>query len=385
MQSNDKTSRATIDWPVSLFLIITPALAIASLVAFCLYWQVTWQLVTLFLFFSFASSVSITAGYHRLLAHRAYKARGWLKNLFLFFGAGAFQGSALKWSADHRNHHRHVDTGHDPYNIKRGFVFAHIGWLFYKMTLTAEMVGDLQKDRWIVWQHRYYLPVAIFSGFLFPMLIMALWSDLGFWHGLWGGFVFGAVTRIVFVHHSTFFINSLCHMWGKQPYNEDNSARDNFVMALLTNGEGYHNFHHRFQFDYRNGVRWYQWDPTKWLINLLVVFRQVHSLQRVSHAQILVAKMALKRKSVKITSPALSERLDLLRSKVEAAQERLKELSREYQALKHNLRRQSRAHLIQLKADLKIAKIEFDKTYKQWNLCLRAAPRVEFVAARLQG
>ena len=382
MQTDNKTSR--IDWPVALFLIITPAVAIASLIAFCLYWEVTWELVVLFACLSFASSVSITAGYHRLLAHRAYQARGWLKNLFLFFGAGAFQGSALKWVADHRIHHRHVDTGRDPYNIKRGFVFAHIGWLFYEMKLATEMVGDLQKDRWIAWQHRYYLPVAIFSGFLFPMLVMALWSELGFWHGLCGGFVFGAVTRIVFVHHCTFFINSLCHMWGKQPYNEDNSARDNFVLALLTNGEGYHNFHHRFQFDYRNGVRWYQWDPTKWCIGVLALFGQTYSLRRVPRPQILVAMMALKRKSIEITSPALSERLDLLRGKVEAAQERLKELSREYQALKHNLRHQSRVRLLQLKADLKIAKIEFDKTYQQWNLCLRAA-RIGGLAAQPQG
>ncbi len=374
MLSGDKTSR--IDWPVALFLLITPALALVALVAFCLYWEVTWQLVVLFVFFSFASSVSITAGYHRLLAHRAFRARGWLKNLFLFFGAGAFQGSALKWAADHRIHHRHVDTGRDPYNIKRGFVFAHIGWLFYQMTLATEMVGDLQKDRWIVWQHRYYIPVAIFSGFLFPMLIMALWSDLGVWHGLSGGFVFGAVTRIVFVHHSTFFINSLCHMWGTQPYNENNSARDNFVMALLTNGEGYHNFHHCFQFDYRNGVRWYQWDPTKWLIGLLALFGQAYSLRRVPRPQILVAKMALKRKSVKVTSPALSERLDQLRGKVELAQERLKELSREYRTLRRSLHHQSRARLVQLRADLKIAKIEFNKTYQQWHLCLRAAHAV---------
>lgn len=369
----DQGKGSSIDWPVALFLFITPLIAVASLIVYFLIWPLTWQLVVLFVFFSFASSVSITAGYHRLLAHRAYKARGWLKNAFLFFGAGAFQGSALKWAADHRLHHRHVDTERDPYNIKRGFVFAHIAWLFYQMTLATDMVRDLQKDRWIMWQHRYFVPLAIFSGFLFPMLVMALWSDIGFWHGLCGGFVFGAVSRIVFVHHCTFFINSLCHMWGKQPYNEDNTARDNFMLALFTNGEGYHNFHHRFQFDYRNGVRWYQWDPTKWCIGILALCRQTYSLQRVTRAQILVARMALKRKHAGIISPAISERLEVLRSKVEAAQERLKELSREYQALKRNLHRQSRAHLVQLKADLKIAKIEFDKTYKQWHLCLRAA------------
>ena len=309
----DQDKGSSIDWPVTLFLFLTPLAAVVSLIVYFLIWPLTWQLVVLFVFFSFASSVSITAGYHRLLAHRAYKSRGWLKNVFLFFGAGAFQGSALKWAADHRLHHRHVDTDRDPYNIKRGFVFAHISWLFYKMTLAEDMVRDLQKDRWIMWQHRNFVPLAIFSGFLFPSLVMALWSDMGFWHGLCGGFVFGAVCRIVFVHHCTFFINSLCHMWGKQPYNENNTARDNnFVMALLTNGEGYHNFHHRFQFDYRNGVRWYQWDPTKWCISLLALCKQTYGLQRVTRAQILVAKMPLKRKHAGIISPAISERLEVL-------------------------------------------------------------------------
>lgn len=382
MQSNHKPTRSAIDWPVSLFLVITPAVAVITLVVWCLYFPITWKLMLLFVLFSFASSVSITAGYHRLLAHRAYRAKGWVKNLFLFFGAGAFQGSALKWAADHRIHHRHVDTERDPYNIKRGFVFAHISWLFYKMELAKGMVGDLLKDRWIVLQDRYYVPIAIFSGFLLPMFVAALWCDLGFWTGMCGGFVFGAVTRIVFVHHCTFFINSLCHMWGKQPYNEDNSARDNFVLAMLTNGEGYHNFHHRFQFDYRNGVRWYQWDPTKWFIGMLALCGQTYDLQRVTRAQILVAKMALKRSRLKVTSPVASERLDLFRRKVEVAQERLKELSREYQALQRSFCRQSRARLIQLKADLKVAKIEFDKTYKQWNLYLRAA-RIELAAAQV--
>ena len=363
-------AKKQIDWPVTLFLFITPLVAVVAPVIYFMYLPFTWDLVALFVFFAFASSVSITAGYHRFLAHRAYKVRGWLKNVFLFFGAGAFQGSALKWVADHRTHHRHVDTDRDPYNIKRGFVFAHISWLFYRMSLAADMVKDLQRDRWIVWQDRYYVPIAIFSGFLFPMLVAATWGNA------FGGLVFGAIVRIVFVHHCTFFINSLCHMWGKQPYNDNNSAKDNFVLALFTNGEGYHNFHHKFQFDYRNGVRWYQWDPTKWFILILSLFRQAHDLQRVTRSQIMIAKMTMKHERLTLVNPTISAKLDLFKQKVEAAHMKLKNLSREYQLLKNNIRQQSREKLIQLKADLKIAKIELDKTCQQWNLCLRAARAV---------
>ena len=362
-----------IDWPVTLFLAITPAVSLLSVVLYLVFFPLLWEIVALFVFFSFASSVSITAGYHRLLAHRAFKAKGWLKNIFLFFGAGAFQGPALKWVADHRAHHRYVDSDRDPYNIKRGFVFAHIAWLFYQMPFAEEMVSDLRKDRWIMWQYRYFVPLAIFSGFLLPMIVACLIGSQGFWLNLYGGFVFGAVARIVFVHHCTFFINSLCHMWGKRPYNDNNSARDNFVLALLTNGEGYHNFHHKFQFDYRNGVRWYQWDPTKWLISVLSVIRQTYDLQRVARSQIMVAKMHSMRSRLKSESPAIAAKLDVFRDKVEVAQLRLRQLNKEYQQLKTSIQRQSKARLAQLRAELKVAKIEFDKTYKQWLLYLQVA------------
>lgn len=165
-------------------------------------------------------------------------------------------------------------------------------------------------------------------------------------------------------------------MWGKQPYNDNNSAKDNFVLALFTNGEGYHNFHHKFQFDYRNGVRWYQWDPTKWFILILSLFRQAHDLQRVTRSQIMIAKMTMKHERLTLVNPTISAKLDLFKQKVEAAHMKLKNLSREYQLLKNNIRQQSREKLIQLKADLKIAKIELDKTCQQWNLCLRAARAV---------
>ena len=117
----------------------------------------------------------------------------------------------------------------------------------------------------LAFQHRFYLPLALATNFGIPLL--AGWA-IG---DVWGTFILAGVLRLVVSHHVTFFINSLAHMWGSRPYTEENTARDNPVLAFFTYGEGYHNYHHIFAHDYRNGVRWWQWDPTKWLIAGLAV------------------------------------------------------------------------------------------------------------------
>ncbi|MDE3269386.1 MAG: fatty acid desaturase [Pseudomonadota bacterium] len=368
---NNTTTNKSLDLPVTLFLLITPVVAIVAPIVYLLYYPLTWDLVLLFVGFSFLSSVSITAGYHRLLSHRSYKANGWLKNLFLFFGGGTFQSSALEWVADHRMHHRFVDTPRDPYNIKQGFMHAHISWLFHRCERDFSVVPDLLKDRWIMWQRRYFLPLAIFSGFIFPALIALIIGQQHWLVNILAGLIFGGVVRIVFVHHCTFFVNSICHMWGSRPYSEECTARDNPFIAFLTNGEGYHNFHHRFQYDYRNGTRWYHYDPTKWLISFMALLRQTSDLRRVPHSQIVMAKLALKQSSIAFKDPLISKKLDTLRSKAEQAHSHLKALSNEYQALKKTIR--SRYQLLKLKADLQVAKIEFDKCCKQWSKYLIVA------------
>ena len=123
---------------------------------------------------------------------------------------------------------------------------------------------DLQRDALVMWQHRHYLPLALTMNFGLPLLLR-----LGERRRSSEMLLLVGVLRLVVSHHVTFLINSLAHMWGSQPYSDDNTARDNGVVALLTYGEGYHNFHHMFAHDYRNGVRWWQWDPSKWFINAM--------------------------------------------------------------------------------------------------------------------
>lgn len=218
----------------------------------------------------------MTAGYHRLFTHRSYECHPVVQAFYLFFGALALQNSALAWGSDHRVHHRYVDRDWDPYNIQRGALWAHILWVFYKdpPNRTFDDVPDLKKNPLVRWQHRYAAWIGIVGGLGIPTAIgWAMGSPLG--GLLWGGFA-----RIVVVHHTTFFVNSIAHLYGSRPYSEASSARDNAWVALLTNGEGYHNFHHRFPADFRNGIRWYQWDPSKWWIRGLEITGLARRLRR---------------------------------------------------------------------------------------------------------
>lgn len=244
------------------------------------------SLFWLIFLFLIATSISISAGYHRLFSHRAYKAHPIVQLFFLFFGAGAFQQSAIRWSSQHRNHHRFVATDLDPYSIGKGFFYSHIGWLlFWDHTFNFDNVRDLRKNPLLAHQNDHYYLWALASGVALPLLI-------GFSQGqLLGAFIFCVCTRLVMVHHATFCVNSVCHAFGKEPYDIQSTAKDNWIVALFTNGEGHHNYHHRFQNDYRNGVSWYHWDLTKWLIALLSMVGLASGLYRKSKFEIMEARL----------------------------------------------------------------------------------------------
>jgi stearoyl-CoA desaturase (delta-9 desaturase) len=185
---------------------------------------------------------------------------------FAIFGAMAAQNSILWWSSSHRVHHKYADRDWDPYNIRRGFWWAHILWIFYRNEERDDTFAnspDLLANPIVMWQHRWHKVIMVVGGFGLPALIGAAFGDpvAGL---LWGGF-----TRVMVIHHTTFFVNSLAHTLGKPAFNAEASARDNWLVALATLGEGYHSFHHRFPADFRNGIRWYHWDPAKWFIGAL--------------------------------------------------------------------------------------------------------------------
>lgn len=234
-----------------------------------------------------AVGLSICAGYHRFFSHKSYEATRPVQLFYAIFGAMAAQNSILWWSSSHRTHHQYVDRDWDPYSIKRGFWWAHILWIFHKHD-APDVEGnapDLLANPIVRWQARWYKALVIVGGFGLPTLIGALFGDpiAGL---LWGGFL-----RLVVVHHTTFFVNSLAHYIGKPRYNAEVSARDNWAVALLTLGEGYHSFHHRFPTDFRNGIRWFHWDPAKWFIGALRGLRLASELRSTPAPQVEQARM----------------------------------------------------------------------------------------------
>jgi len=278
-----------VNWVASSFLIVTFLTAVVGTPLYLIRFGFDPFLIGLFLIYFMLTGLSITLGYHRLFAHRSFAATWPVRFMTLVFGACAFEDSALDWASDHRDHHKHTDTDDDPYDISKGFFWAHMGWIFFKLyPRQMNNVADLQKDPLVMWQHKYHRLVAVLVGFVLPALIGFVWNG---WVGALGGFLIAGVTRVVAVQHCTFLINSLCHTMGDRPYSTRTSARDSWLMALFTFGEGYHNYHHSFQHDYRNGVKKWQFDPTKWTIWCLSRLGLVSDLRRAAPEKVLLAEL----------------------------------------------------------------------------------------------
>ena len=269
-----------INWITSSFLIGTLVLALTGVPLYLYHFGLDWFQAGLFFVMFFACGFSVSLGYHRLFSHIAFRASRPIQLLTLIFGAGAFENSVLMWASEHRRHHKHVDDDDDPYCISKGFFHAHIGWLLFKLHPDPpfDNVADLQRDKLVCWQHRHVQTIAVVVSFILPTILGFLWNG---WRGALGAFLIGGVARVVALQHCTFLINSACHTIGRQPYSIKCSARDSLFLAFFTFGEGYHNYHHEFQHDYRNGVKPWQVDPTKWIIWSLSKLRLTRDLRRV--------------------------------------------------------------------------------------------------------
>ena len=248
------------DIKITIALTIIPILGIFGTLLYVINNGVVWQEPLLLIVFWIITGLSITIGYHRLFCHRSFTAHPILEWLLAFSGAAALENSILKWCSDHRQHHKYLDTDQDPYSITKGFFHAHIGWILENNPSPIINVNDLQSKTAIRFQCKYYFPLFVVFGIALPIALGFLWGrPLGalFW---------GVFLRITLVHHFTYSINSLSHYIGKKPYNHKCTSRDSWYLAFLTFGEGFHNYHHKFQWDYRNGIRWFHYDPSKWTI-----------------------------------------------------------------------------------------------------------------------
>ncbi|XP_033329806.1 acyl-CoA Delta-9 desaturase [Megalopta genalis] len=198
------------------------------------------------------SAVGVTGGAHRLWAHRAYKAKWPLRVILMILQTIAFQNHIYEWARDHRVHHKFTDTDADPHNAQRGFFFSHIGWLMLrkhpdviKKGATIDM-SDLEQDPVVVWQRRLYIILMPLFSFIIPT-----WIPIYFWKEAPLTAWYATVWRYTFTLNGTWLVNSAAHIWGMKPYDKTIGPTENRAVALIAIGEGWHNYHHVFPWDYK--------------------------------------------------------------------------------------------------------------------------------------
>lgn len=347
-RNSEAFEQAPINWVPAIVLLSTLFLAIAIVP-----WYLWTHSVGMGIWVAFAilmawTGLSITAGYHRLWSHKSYEAHPVVKYILLLGATLAVESSVFDWCSGHRSHHRHVDDEYDdPYSSRRGFWFSHIGWMLRKYPsgqYDYKNIPDLKKDKLLALQHKYYGFWVIATNVVVLAMIGWITGDM------LGTFLIAGLLRLVLTHHFTFFINSLCHMFGTRPYTDENTARDNGLLAIVTWGEGYHNYHHYFQYDYRNGVKWWQYDPTKWIIGLLAKVGLASNLKRVDDLTIKHAELTMqfKRAQERIATggePSLDERLAAFKERISAEYDEFTKTVEEWHALKAKAIELKRAEL----------------------------------------
>lgn len=347
-RNSEAFEQAPINWVPAIVLLSTLFLAIAIVP-----WYLWTHGVGMGVWVAFAilmawTGLSITAGYHRLWSHKSYEAHPVVKYILLLGATLAVESSVFDWCSGHRSHHRHIDDEYDdPYSSRRGFWFSHMGWMLRKYPsgqYDYKNIPDLKKDKLLALQHKYYGFWVIATNVVVLAMIGWITGDM------LGTFLIAGLLRLVLTHHFTFFINSLCHMFGTRPYTDENTARDNGLLAIVTWGEGYHNYHHYFQYDYRNGVKWWQYDPTKWIIGLLAKVGLASNLKRVDDLTIKHAELTMqfKRAQERIATggePSLDERLAAFKERISAEYDEFTKTVEEWQALKAKAIELKRAEL----------------------------------------
>ena len=321
---------APINWAVTAVLGLTFLVAITVVPWYGIVHGFSGWAWAFFGIFTVLNGIGIGSGYHRLWSHRTYDASPALKWFLAVVGGMSLQNSIIVWSARHRIHHREVDDNDkDPYSIGRGFWFAHIGWMlkdYPSGKVDYSVVRDLEKDPVAAWQHRWYWTLVWSTNLALPLLLGWMTGDM------LGMFLLAGIARLVVTHHVTFFINSLAHMWGRQPYTDENSARDQHFLALITYGEGYHNYHHLFQSDYRCGVRWWHLDINKWFISTCALLGLVKNRKRAPAFKVMRARLNMEFKAAreKLEREGVSPRW---RNLLEAEYAQYVEIIKEWQQL----------------------------------------------------
>ena len=289
VQPVENETRARI---ITGFVTVVPFLALAIAA-----WQVWgsalhWSDIALFLTMYLCTGLGITVGFHRYLTHRAFKTHRWLCGLLAILGSAAIEGPVISWVADHRKHHAFADVAGDPHSphvdhgvgwggALRGLLHAHVGWIFIHTQRgnKARFAPDLIKDPVIRWVDRTFLVWAV-GGLLLPFFLG--WAIDGTLFAALTGLLWGGLVRVFVLHHFTYSINSLCHVFGNREFETTDHSRNLSLIAIPTLGEAFHNSHHAFPTSATHGLRWWQVDISALVIDGLEKVHLVWDVVRVA-------------------------------------------------------------------------------------------------------
>jgi stearoyl-CoA desaturase (delta-9 desaturase) len=266
-------------WVANLVVVVVPFLGLAAGVVFLWGRGFRWVELGLLLGMYALTALGITVGFHRLFTHQSFETNRVIQFILGVLGSMAIEGSLLKWVALHRRHHQHSDAEDDPHSphhhgrgilgVLRGAWHAHLGWVFQPDPPNlSHYVKDLRQSGLVRWMSATF-PVWVAVGLLIPATLGGLLTLS--WMGALLGLVWGGLVRILLVHHVTWSVNSVCHLWGRRPFRTADHSRNNLLFGVLALGEGWHNNHHAFPTSARHGLEWWQLDVSYWVICALAL------------------------------------------------------------------------------------------------------------------
>jgi stearoyl-CoA desaturase (delta-9 desaturase) len=286
-----KARRIKLNWPAIFVILLYPAVIIALVGRYLSEYNFGWKEAAILALGYYVTNISVGIGFHRLWSHNAYKTKPWVEFILMLLTAGTLQGPVLVWASDHRKHHAFTDTDQDPHTPSKyknkwlGFLWSHVGWMILseaRYDIDRVTVAKLGRKKVLLWQLKHYWGLATFMNIIPPMILGYLM--IGGTQGLFAGFVFIALGRAI-QQQMTFCVNSLCHIIGTRKYTKG-TARDIWWLFFLLLGENWHNFHHAFAQDYRNGIKWYHADVHKWIICLMEKMGLAWDLVRTSEERV---------------------------------------------------------------------------------------------------
>jgi stearoyl-CoA desaturase (Delta-9 desaturase) len=305
------TRASALERRITVVAVALPFLGFLTAIALLWGSGVTWLDVGILAVMYVAVGFGVTIGFHRMLTHRAFDAKPWVRATFAILGSMSVQGAVIHWVADHRRHHAFTDEEGDPHSphlhdadgvrgVLKGLWHSHMGWLFEgQRTSATRFAPDLKKDPVIRWVDKNF-PLWALLGLAIPFVLGFALSGGSLFAGF-TAFVWAGLVRVFLLHHATWSVNSICHMYGSKPFAIEDESRDNWMVAMVSLGEGWHHSHHAFPTSARHCLRRFQPDPSYWVIRTLEKLGLVWNVKRPKDEQIAA-------KRIGAVSPVVRER-----------------------------------------------------------------------------